>query len=310
MRVIHQLIFEITPNILCSIKHRAKDVCFLICLSLGFLCSQCTSDHAADSAAFTDDHVIAKVYGESLLRSDLPALLDEKMNRKDSIGFVNKFIDDWVHQQVIAHYCIQKESGNSAIEKQVTAYRNTLLIHQFKSDFLAQEVDTNVSENELLAELKLKPEQNRLITTIVKGRFIVLARNAPKIDQIRALIAKQGSKEKKELKSICLRFAEQFQIQDEHWQDLDILVSKSPFATHLGKYERKGIYEIADEDYLYLLSIVDSKPFGSIAPVSYIKDKLKVSILQDRKVRNWALFEQKCYKEALSKHEIEIKNEK
>ncbi|MEY3417300.1 MAG: hypothetical protein RL060_1412 [Bacteroidota bacterium] len=310
MRVIYQLILEITTNILCSIKHRAKDVCFLICLCISFLCSQCTSDHAADSTVLMNDHVVAKVYGESLFRSDLPDLQEEKLNRKDSIAFVNKFIDDWVHQQVIAHYCTQKESGNSAIEKQVTAYRNTLLIHQFKSDFWEQEVDTNVSENELLAELKLKPEQNRLNTTIVRGRFIVLARNAPKIDQIRTLIAKQGGNEKKELKSICLRFAEQFQIQDEHWQDLDFLVSKSPFATNLGKYERKGNYEIADEDYLYLLSIVDIKPFGTIAPLSYIKDKLKVSILQDRKVRNWALFEQKCYKEALGKHEIEIKNEK
>jgi hypothetical protein len=308
MRVIHQFILENTPNILCSIKHRAKDVCFLICLCTSLL--GCTTDSTTDSATLTTDKVIAKVYGESLHRSDLPEMQEAKMNSKDSIGFVKKFVDDWVHQQVIAHYCTQKENGNSAIEKQVNAYRNTLLIHQFKTNFFETDVDTNVSEKELIAELKLKPEQNRLNTTIVKGSFIVLARNAPKIDQFKSLIAKQGGKEKKELKSICLRFAEQFHIQNEHWQDLEFLVSKSPFATHLGNYERKGNFEIADEDYLYLLSIVDIKPFGAIAPVSYIQDKLKVSILQDRKVRNWALFEENCYKEALNKHEIEIKNEK
>ena len=302
----NNFILGLHNNILCLIKNQAKDVCFLLCLFSTLLFTQCGDKKEGKDKTQATDNTIAKVYDETLTDADLPSLENEHLSSKDSITLIHQFVQDWIRFQTMVHVCKQKSKSTPEIDKKVNEYRNTLLMHQYKTDFFANEIDTLVSEKELLSELKKMPEENRLNSTIVKAKFIVINRKAPKIDLIRSLITKLSEKENKELKSICLRFAEQFKIQNGHWIDLNVLVAETPFATHLKKYERKGNFEITDEDNIYLLMIEDIKTVGSLAPLTYNTDKLKATIVHDRKTKKWALFEDKCYKEALDKQEIEF----
>jgi hypothetical protein len=237
--------------------------------------------------------------------------VNSDVSPKDSIELVNLYIHDWVKKQTIAYHCRQESDETKTIEKKVAAYRNELLLYEFKNSFLEKHVDTNVSEAELQAELKKQPEENKLDHTIVRARLIKIARNAPNISLIKKLITHSSEKEHKELKSLCLRFAERFHIQMEYWLDLDFLLADSPFSSNFSKYERKGNFELVDDEYVYLLNIVELKAPGTIAPMQYLKEKLKASVIHHRKVKKWAEFEEKLYEEAIEKKEIEIKkNEK
>lgn len=98
------------------------------------------------------DKVVATAYGKNLYQSDLKAVMYEGISRNDSIVNARSFIDTWIRRQLLIH---QAESNLSKeqldFSQQIEDYRNSLIIFKYESELIEQNLDTVISEEEIVA---------------------------------------------------------------------------------------------------------------------------------------------------------------
>ena len=98
------------------------------------------------SCSSKDEDVVAKVYGHKLKRSEVAAIVPSGASTEDSMAITSQYIEQWIDQMVI----ISKAEKNvrQDFSKQMEHYRNSLLVHAYEQQILAQNIDTTVSDNE------------------------------------------------------------------------------------------------------------------------------------------------------------------
>lgn len=98
------------------------------------------------------DKIVATVYGRNLYQSDLKAVMYDGISTNDSIVNARSFIDTWVRRQLLIHQAeanLSKEQLD--FSQQIEDYRNSLIIFRYESELVEQNLDTVVSEEEIMA---------------------------------------------------------------------------------------------------------------------------------------------------------------
>jgi len=98
------------------------------------------------------DLVVATAYGKNLYQSDLKVVMYDGISKNDSIVNARSYIDTWVRRQLLIHQAeanLSKEQLD--FSQQIEDYRNSLIIFRYESELIEQNLDTVVSENEIMA---------------------------------------------------------------------------------------------------------------------------------------------------------------
>jgi len=106
-------------------RHALIIVTALLCL---YACQQ-------PQTTGNDEQPLARAYGESLYLSDLKGLIKEDMTPADSALIVNDHVQTWLKDRVLAQTAAGDASANEKIERLVSNYRSSLLLHEYKQQF-------------------------------------------------------------------------------------------------------------------------------------------------------------------------------
>lgn len=255
---------------------------------------------------------IAKVGNSILYQKDLAGIVTREINPKDSANLVNRYINSWIKKQLLISEAAEKINFDQAsIERKVLDYRYALMVHEYKKFYVDNNLDTAVTEKEIQDYYVNNKDNFELKQNIIRGYFITVTKDAPKINQLKKLINSDDPDDFKELKSYCFRFAETYFLEDSVWINFDEAIRNTPFVGVTNKVDflkSNKFVEDSNEENLYFLRIKEYKISDQISPLEFVKNDIKQIILNKRKVALANQLEEEVFENAKSSNKYEIYN--
>ncbi|RKD17203.1 hypothetical protein BCY91_03425 [Pelobium manganitolerans] len=260
---------------------------------------------------FADDkgQPVAKAFDKYLYPSDLEGLVPKNTHGNDSAAIVKAFIDQWQHEQVILHQAENNVNiDEKAIEEKLEVYRKSLIRFEYEQELIRQKLDTAVNDQEIQKYYSDNKDNFQLKKPILKVSYIKLPENAPKVAMVKKLFASKDMRDIDLLEKYCFKYSPNFSLLDTAWHYKDELKKILPIdeiPEH--RYDNLNrIFEISDNNALYLIILRDSKFRDSLSPLAFEKENIRNLILNQRKLALISQMETEVFKEAQKNNELEI----
>lgn len=256
------------------------------------------------------NNLVARVGNTFLYKTDLGSLTQPDTPKEDSIRIVEKYIDNWIKKELfIKEANTNKQINQAEIQRKVEAYRYTLISYEYQRLKVEEELNREVSDEEIRQYYSDNIENFQLRQNILKGRYLKISKEAPKKPDVRKWIKSNREDDLEKLRSYCFQFANDYSLQDSTWLNFDDLTKNSPFSTVENKVQflrRNRYVEESDSLYLYLFSIHEYKLSEQVSPLEYVKEDIKNIIINKRKVDIAKSLENQVYERAKEKDDYEI----
>ena len=253
--------------------------------------------------------VLAKIGDKSLFLSEIQPSIPENFEGADSALFVKEQVKKWVEQTLLLQMAeLNLSESEKNIEKEIEDYRKSLLIYAYEKAFIAQKLDTLISDNEVANYYEGNLQNFELKDYVVKVLYTKLEKNAPQISYLRTMINNTEEQEVRyQLEDYCRQFATNYMLEDQVWLYFQDLLKEIPIKTYNidAFLKNNKVVEIEDEQYLYFLVIKDYRLKDSVSPLELEKSRIKSIILNKRKLELTKSMRKDLYQDALNKNLIE-----
>lgn len=261
---------------------------------------------------FTDKkepEVKASAYGKVLYVSDISRSVPRGLDSLDSVIMAEGIIDAWLTKRVLVHQAEKNLSTDLAeIERKLDEYRSDLLIYAYQKEFINQNLDTVVNDEEIRAFYEEHRADFLLKDIILKMRYIKLDTNAPSMAKAERLLMSTKAESVGELEDYCYKYAVNFYLDDQHWLYLDDLLKELPLyegqKSQLLKTDK--LIRLDDPTYIYLIRVMDFRLKDAVSPLSLERENIRNTIINERRIQLIEEMEADLYNNALRDNEIEI----
>ena len=254
-----------------------------------------------------EDNVLAQVNDELLYFDDV--IRDMPISILDTSAFVEKYISKWIRNKVLLDQALINLDDNSEdIKHKIALYKNSLLIYEYQQRLINQNFDTSVILNDILSYYNENIREFKLNQDIFKGRFIIIDKNAPNIEQLLKIFKSNDNDDIDDLVSYCMLYALEYYVNDSSWNYFNSIKYKIPDNINANNiFLSKRKYDLIEDDkYLYLLFLKDFKIKGSTSPFSLEKDKIKSLIINNNKIKYLDIVEKDLVNNGMSLNKIKI----
>lgn len=253
--------------------------------------------------------LVAKVGNEGLSKVEFTQLFQSAFAGKDSAEIAQRIISAWAGETLIYLEAQQNLGEEEAqITKQVEDYKRNLLSHLYLSKIVEANLDTTITEEEIVEYYNYHRDNFILKDNIVKVDYIKVPIQAPDLEKIKKLLKAQNPKDKGTLVDLCSKNAENFFLNDSTWlytadirKEIPKLVEEPDFSLFTGK-----VVVFEDENYLYYLKIKDVKIKNGLSPLNFERANIKQYILLNRKTLLLNSFKQNLLEEAKASKKLKI----
>ena len=276
---------------------------FAIIALSGYACGYFGSDK--------DERPLARVKDKFLYASDIPNLTGKRTTPEDSQVVVTSYVNNWITEMLLldkAELNLREEQKD--FEKQLESYRNSLLIYEYEKKIIQQNLDTNVTLEEI-EDYYITNQQNfTLKEDLIKVTYARISKHAPNIDKIRQIYGSEDEGKRFEFIDYCHQFALLF-YDDNDWIFTDELVHNVPLKVNDTQsfIRNHSHFEIQDSVSYYFVNIKDIKTKDSTSPLSFEKRRIKNIIINQRKLSLLKKMKMDLYNKALAKKDFEIYEE-
>lgn len=277
---------------------------FLVLISL-FSCNFFKGGKSSEDA-------VARVYDEYLYKIDLVGIVPEGFSKQDSLAVINDFIDNWIRQKILLKQAENNLSSEQKdFTKQLEEYKNSLIVYQYERSLVSQKLDTSVSEADIETYYNKNIKDFELKNNIVKVLYIKIGKSTP-VNQVRSFIKSEKPQDRKKLEEFCLRYGQNYMLEDDKWLLFDDILKEIPIKTYnQEEYLQNNRYiEISDSLNTYLLNIKGFMIKESVSPLSFERANIRSIIINKRKLKLIETMRKDIYDKALKSGDFEIINNK
>ncbi len=283
-----------------------------ILIILPLVISSCDLVKVKDDSAPLEDRpeVVARANDHYLYLTDLEGIVSPGASAADSANLIKAYIGNWINKQLLIDEASAKIDFDEAeIQRKILDYRYSLIAYEYKSYYINQHLDQEVSDDEIARYYAENQDNFPLKQNIIRGRFIRLPKDAPKTLDIKRVIFTTREDKLEELKLYCFNYALMYSLEDSVWINFDDLIKNTPLAEIPNKVDflkRTKYTESSDETSKYYLLIREYKKTDDIAPLAVVRDQIIDIIINKRKVELARNLEKEVYEKAVKTHAFEI----
>src|SRR5690606_34649704 len=145
---------------------------------------------------------------------------------------------------------------------------------------------------------------------ILKRSYIRLRPDAPELERVKRLLISSDFEEQDLLAKYCAMYASEYALLDTAWHYVDDLVKEIPLSQiDEAAYGENGrIFEIIENNELYLVILHDSKLRDERSPLPLVRGQVRNLILNKRKIDLIDRMQRSIVTDAREKNNIEIYN--
>jgi len=255
------------------------------------------------------EHPVARVQNAFLYRSDLEFVVPDNLPLSDSVAFVQRFIENWVRQQVFLQEALKNLSSDEIdFSRELETYRNSLIIHRFENFLINNELDTVVTEDQLMEYFENHRSDFRLRDDVVRARYVKLPLDAPDLNTFRRLFRSTNPEELGQLEEYCIQNAATFFLETNTWLIFEQLFREIPHRVQNveGFLQANSFAEYADPNYRYFILIMEYKLKGDESPLALERDNIREIILTKRRSELINRLRNQMFQDALGGRHVEI----
>lgn len=255
--------------------------------------------------------IVASVNAVSLSKEELIKHIPEGLEAQDSLLFVNQYILTWTKEQVVlqkAEEVLPKESKD--VSQRLESYRKSLLIYTYEQAYLADRLDTVITNDEVLEYYETHPKQFTLKGYIIKGYFAQFPDSTDKTN-LNIWYSLKESGDYINLKSFSQVNAIDYHLDTTNWIYFDKVLEKIPLENNIHQssfIKKKKKITFEENNIQYYLNIVDYRLEDELSPLAFETDKIKTIILNQRTQNLRLKLNEDLYNDALKKQQIIIYN--
>lgn len=273
-----------------------------------FLVCACLSN--CDSIRYEESDYVAKLGNERLLYEDIESQLPPSgiLEAADSIAMIQSIIRNWAKNKLIvkaAEFNLKEDLKN--FDDLVDKYRNDLLKHAYIERFVGENLDTNVSEDEIVSYYDTHKGNFELKESIVKGQFVAAPLEAQKVNSAKSWFI--NSEYDEEYYDWIEVFAtKQSAYTDSSWVPLDEFLDDIPLeaSNPYSFLKRTPKFTCEDTVMAYFVNINDIRIENSHSPIEYVKKNIRKMILNKRRLALVEQIEENILSNAIEKGDLLI----
>lgn len=279
---------------------------------IGFipLLTSCSSEEETESG-----EVIATVYNKHLYLDEITEMIPIGMMPEDSLEFVKNYIQQWTNENILLHQA-EKELGENtkSIQRRIDKYRRSLMIYEFEQSYIQKNLDTIISDEEIEKHYNDNQDDFELKDYIIKAVYIKFDVSISAKDKGNVLKWLRGAKKEDliKLEEYCGPNALSFYHDRDNWIFLNDILRDMPMeiANKEAFLRTNKMVEFSDDEYYYVLQILDSRMKEEVSPLSLEKENIKARILQSRMNDLLKSMRNKMILKAYDENEVKLSNEK
>ena len=255
----------------------------LLWISLVFVLffSSCQGKKAEEKA-----EVVISVYGKKLYKADLENIVYEGISYNDSVLRSKVYIDKWVRNQLL----IRQAENNLTPEqldfsKRLEEYRNSLVINKYETELINQNLDNEVTENQIYDYYDRNSAEFRLNRDIVQIASVSLPNDSKKKWIFTKLFRDYDSLMIDSLTSLAEQHALSYDFNIQEWRNFEDVIDTFDLKVKDNKsfLNEKKFFVVNNDDVYTLVKICDYKLVGDVSPCEMESDRIKYIILSNRK---------------------------
>lgn len=279
------------------IKMKTNLVLWTILMSV-FL-SSCGNENENEA----DKIILATVGNNTLYYEDMKRIIPMELSSPDSALHAQNYVQTWVKKQLLlkkADLNLTAEQKN--VSQQLEEYRIGLLLYKYQSQYVAEKMDTIISETSIINYYNEFKDNFKLRQMVLKGLFIKVANDIPDAENIRYLIRSKREADSIDLAEYCLQYASKYDNFANQWVYFNTLQSQWPklISNPENTIRFNNVLIEKDSLFTYYVRIDDYRLNGDYSPLSLEREKIKNIILNRRKIDIVSNLEKEIYNEALN----------
>ena len=250
---------------------------FLILITI--LLSSCS-----ELTSIKNDKLVSRVGENYLYESEIPdfSLYEDSLIRK------KVFIDSWAREKILFDLSLVNLDQKSIInlDELIERYKRDLYINSYKDILINSMVDSIISDSEINEYYDKNLNKFKLNEDLIKFRFVKIPLDNINLNKIRNGLIRYSSFDMELIDSLSFQLAS-YNLNDSLWIPKRDFFNKVDFVNYENqkKYVKKGqLISKRDSMYVNLLFINDILQANSVAPRSYLTDRIKSTIYNNRKI--------------------------
>jgi hypothetical protein len=256
--------------------------------------------------------VVAEAAGQKLYWDDLQQAMPSGLSSEDSTLFADNHIRQWATRQLMLERAeLNLSNEQKDVSRKLEEYRRSLLVYLYQTEWVRQQMDTVVSDEEIAMYHESNSRDLELQEDIVRAMLIVLPLKDPEADNIRKWMRKDDDPELRSvLETYCLQHAITMHLNDNDWVPLENVIAQLPKDAGItaAQARYRNSFDVNDSTARYMLDIKELRQKGTTAPVEYVSENIASIILNRRKLEMMRKLERNIYEQAANKGKVIIHN--
>ncbi|WP_372750928.1 hypothetical protein [Labilibaculum sp.] len=276
---------------------------YSILLLLSLLFYSCNSNQSKNEIP------VAKVDDKILYLNNIQEIIQDGINKEDSILIAENYIHQWIKKQLIISKAeLNLSDEDKDVSRMVEDYRSSLIIHKYQQQLINQKIDTLISQFEIEKYYKDYSANFILNRNIVKALYIKVPKPVPNLKRIQKLYKSEKEADWEELEDYCFQNATKFDNFSDRWIYAQELLNKLPGKTTNEEHflRKTKNYETSDSTHHYFVVIQEFELKDNLAPLPFVRDDIKKILINKRKIQFIKNLEENIYKDAEAKNKFKI----
>ena len=234
-----------------------------------------------------EDRILARVHNKTLYLSELEGMIPEGTPLEDSVRIVEAYVNRWAREALLLYEAERNLPNDLNIDKLVRDYRSSLIKANYEKVLVERLLDSTITREELQTFYAQNKEQYLLQSPILRCYFIKVPLPVPDEANLKRWWARPDEADNfDQLVTYCNAYATAHNLEDSTWHQVDDIAVLMPSGT-LTPENVATQREIvtSDEVYRYYYRLMELKDRMELAPLSFIEDQARKTILHKRKNR-------------------------
>jgi hypothetical protein len=250
--------------------------------------------------------LIARAGENFLYQNQLPPFSSEE----DSILRYLNYIETWAKEKILYDLSLTNlsQSKKNDLDLLVEKYKVDLYINSYKDLIVNSRIDSIVTDQEIESFYNMNIDNFKLNENLLKYRYLKVPSDNINISRIRRYIQRLNESDRDFLDSLNFQFAD-LKINDTMWFTEREVISSIEFINQKNKsnYMRiNRLYEFEDDQYTNYFIVKDLLKSGNIPPLSYLYDRIKSNIINQRKLNLIQNINKEILNDALKSSKYEV----
>ena len=250
--------------------------------------------------------LIARAGENFLYQNQLPSFSSEQ----DSILRYLNYIERWAKEKILYDLSLTNlsQSKKNDLDLLVEKYKVDLYINSYKDLIVNSRIDSIVTDQEIESFYNMNIDNFKLNENLLKYRYLKVPTDNINISRIRRYIQRLNENDREFLDSLNFQFAD-LKLNDTMWFTEREVISSIEFINQKNKSNYMRInrfFELEDDKYINYFIVKDLLKSGNIPPLSYLYDRIKSNIINQRKLNLIQNINNEILNDALKSSKYEV----